>query len=449
MRSLMGWFGLAFCIVALATMAVSYLRRRGDLLSTWHLFLLGSVNFVGIAAMQSARDHYIRTNVATYHDFSDVVYLKFVLGGILFFVTAYAVYYGSRWTRQLAASRLQEWPEFNTGTIATIGVLCAAAALVLVFLARFDVPIVKELAKNCATPLGVATVVLAFTVWRSARSNPIVIALALGIAGLGLVIVLRGGIGRRVLLSALIGLGVVAYWMQLRYYSRLRVLIGVAVPIVIAVLMLNAYQGFRHATAGQEGSGLARGLQRLKMLGQSIATPGRSETDIGSDAVDISLLTINMFSVQKELPQRPFYTVTWVLINPIPRTIWPDKPEALGFFMPQQTGQLKYGPVNWGPGLIGHGFHEGGYLMIMFYAALFATFFRCVDEFLLRQPNNPYLLTIVSVISGQIVGLARGDQAVFMIEMVGGIISCLVIFRLWRLVTGRTISYQAVPVATG
>ena len=72
-----------------------------------------------------------------------------------------------------------------------------------------------------------------------------------------------------------------------------------------------------------------------------------------------------------------------------------------------------------------------------------------LDEFLLRQPNNPYLLTIVSVISGQIVGLARGDQAVFMIEMVGGIISCLVIFRLWRLVTGRTISYQAVPVATG
>ena len=444
----MGWFGLAFCLVAAATIAIAYLRRRGDLISTWHLFLVGSINFVGIAAMQSARDHYKLRNVATHHDFTDTVYLKFTLGAIVFFVTAYLVYYSIRWPRRLAANVFQNWPEINTATITTIGVICGIGAVCLAEIGRRDLSLISEIAGNLAGPLGVATVVLAICMWRTAPTNPIIIVASVFLIALGMVVMLRGGIGRRILLSALIGIGLVAYWTHLRYHGRVRVLVGMVVPLIIAILTINAYQSFRHATADSEGSGFQRGFERLMMFGKALATPEDSKTDIGSDAVDISLLAIDMYSVRRHYKQKPFNTITWVIVNPIPRRFWLNKPKALGATMPEDTGQVGTGGyVNWGPGLVGHGFHEGGYFFIIFYAALFAAFFRCLDELLLRQPNNPYLLTVIAVISGQIIGLPRGDQAVFLVEIAGGLFVCLVLFRLYRLVTGRTVSYRAAPAA--
>src|SRR5882757_2059334 len=79
-------FGWAFIVAMLAAIGVPYIRRRSDLLTTWNLFLLGSANFVGFAAVQTGQT---TLHLAAY---SDSTYIHFVAGATLFYLVIFFVY---------------------------------------------------------------------------------------------------------------------------------------------------------------------------------------------------------------------------------------------------------------------------------------------------------------------------------------------------------------------
>jgi hypothetical protein len=113
---------------------------------------------------------------------------------------------------------------------------------------------------------------------------------------------------------------------------------------------------------------------------------------------------------------------------------------GLGYTLPKDS-RAKGTRATWGPGIVGHGFHEGGLHMLVFYAVLCAAGMRFLDELLARQPGNPYLLGAFAAMSGHIIGWPRGDIATFSVQIIGCFLAAIVLNWLGRVVFGTGVVY--------
>ena len=163
----------------------------------------------------------------------------------------------------------------------------------------------------------------------------------------------------------------------------------------------------------------------------------------GDAAAEVACIAIHHYT--HEAPPEPFFTIKYVLANPMPRAFWHDKPKALGETLPHDLGVWKRGYVNWGPCIVGHGFHEGGavggYFMLVFYGVLFAAIMRFFDELMRRQPNNPFLIATLGATSAQIVAFSRGDIGYFAVMILGVSMSGLLVPLFIRLFSGTGFRY--------
>src|SRR5688572_25341063 len=112
-------FGWVFSIICLLAILVPYLRRRADLLSTWNLFLLGSINFVGIATIDSGH-----LTSGLYGNYSDSDYVKFVLGATVFYLTAALTYRFVPWPAKWADRRLKKWARQSIFSLLWLVAIC-------------------------------------------------------------------------------------------------------------------------------------------------------------------------------------------------------------------------------------------------------------------------------------------------------------------------------------
>src|SRR5436305_9439164 len=92
-------FGICYVAIMAGVIVVPYVRRRADLLTSWNLFLLGAINFVGIGA--------IYTGMAKRHlgFFDDDDRLRFLVGAIVFHIALFATYYLWKYPRRAAGLR--------------------------------------------------------------------------------------------------------------------------------------------------------------------------------------------------------------------------------------------------------------------------------------------------------------------------------------------------------
>jgi hypothetical protein len=113
----------------------------------------------------------------------------------------------------------------------------------------------------------------------------------------------------------------------------------------------------------------------------------------------------------------PFHGVIWFFANPIPRSVWPDKPEAFGAMLRDQMNV----PPNLGPGIIAHGWAEGWLIGVFGYAVFFGLLVGVVDRAVAERVWNPYFLAVFGSGLGNVIALPRGDTPLFMIQIVAGI----------------------------
>ena len=116
-------FGFIFIGVLLLMILVPYLRRRADLLTTWNMFLVGSINFVGLAALKAAYEsEHFRILAYERRD-----YELYIMGAITFYVVLAASYYLIKLPRKFAGRLFRKWPpagrRFSSGPVRH----CAAA----------------------------------------------------------------------------------------------------------------------------------------------------------------------------------------------------------------------------------------------------------------------------------------------------------------------------------
>jgi hypothetical protein len=438
MQPLLVLFGWLFTAAMLLAILVPWLTRRSDLLTTWNLFLLGSANFVGVAAIQAGR--------ATTHlwDYTDADYVRFLVGAVVLYGTLFLTYYKAKGPRRLAGRWLRTWPPIEGPPVLLLIGACATVGLMCLF------PVQVQGVAQILYYMGLACscFALAFALVAYLR-NPLNLAM-LAVAGAVLLyatlIALVSGTGRRDLLAVFTTVALCVYWVRLRYKPVIPNLPKIAAVGALVLLVVTGYTAIRHRS--MTGRGLGYGLESLTMLPQAImddaARSAAGETLAGSDAVEVSLLMIHRFSY--DVDPEPFFTLQFLAAQPIPRAWWPEKPEAIGYRLPRDVGAWRRtGFVNWGPGIVGHGYHEGGPIggpfMLIFYGVLIASCARFMDDLLVRQPDNPFPLAIVGASSGQIIAFARGDISVFTVYLIAVFVTCLLVRALARMFLGTGLVY--------
>jgi hypothetical protein len=240
------------------------------------------------------------------------------------------------------------------------------------------------------------------------------------------------------------------YWLSFRYKPKIYTIL----PIILAgfgtIVMMAGYTAIRHRYNQEQvnvadRTPLDTAIESLQLMPTAIMELQAIDSVFGGDSMEASLVAIQFYT--KVARPEPLHTFKYILANPFPRAWWPEnmwgiKPMALGETLPRDTGVwTRRGYVNWGPGIPGHGFHEGGYHMLVMYAIICGLLLRYFDELLVRQPDNPYYLGIIAAASSQFIAFSRGDVALFSVLIIGAVVTGLIVRWLGRIFTGVGLVY--------
>jgi hypothetical protein len=424
-------FGFVTLIAPVAVILWNYLRKGEDLVSSKHLFVIGVSNFMGVAGLTTGVRQLYRGNQIA----MDVVLLFAAVA--LFFTCFWWSYNRWRAPVRVAHKLWRKSPPANIVTITTIGGVSAVLGLFASAL-PIDIPVIGQIINNLGKLLPAAAVALFIFAWLR---NPLMV-MYLAMAGGALMIAVFTalfGSGRHPLFAAVVAIPIAWYWGSWRY-SRPTATIGRMTALGIGVIFLIlVYSGFRHDFNGDADSGIA--MDRIKQLLEfRLETSSYAEDWLNEDAITVALLCIEEFN-RKAGPDY-FHTVRYVLSNPIPRDWWPDKPEALGQFLPRDRGEWVDGKVNWGPSIIGNAFHDGGLWMAGLYGLVIGAAFRVFDQLMTEQPNNPWLVMLLAAASPKIVALSRGDITIYIVAIIGLIVVTTVALRIAMMIFGKVDEWE-------
>jgi hypothetical protein len=158
-----------------------------------------------------------------------------------------------------------------------------------------------------------------------------------------------------------------------------------------------------------------------------------------------SLLTIHLVE-RGDIEVEPLNTIKFLISYPIPRAIFPGKPDALGGRIVRDVLQLPVS-TNWGLGFVAHGYQEGGYVVIVFYSFLVVVLIRVLDDAMRRQPDNRFLLATFCAGAPHVLGLIRGDISTMTVEILEAFAFVWIVGLSFRFVFGteRTQNHSTLP----
>ena len=427
------YFGYGFMAFSAMMVVVPYLKGRRDLITTWNLFWIGSLMFMGNSALQA--EVAIRNPpLRQWRALETVDYLWFYAGVITFYTTIMLVYYRYRLPTKLAGTLLRKWPPLGVGSLVLLLGICVLVSLLRVM--PIPIPFLGQVGVQLGATAPIYGAVFALVAWWRQRSNLLLVGILTGAASYALLFsVIGGATGRRQLLGTLAVVPICLYWLHWRYRSRTKTLAWIIVAGMAGLLLLGSYSTFRHNRDNIEDS-FGKAIERIMRLPQNLFSFEHMNLT-GQNAVEVSLTAVNVY--RNELPAEPLHSLIFVVINPVPRNLWEDKPVGLGLTFPQFVGAWRFGKMTWGPGIVGHGFHEGGLHMLVFYGFLLGSFLKFFDSLLVEQPWNPFLLAALCGSSGHILGWVRGDIGVFTIQIVNACVFALVLSAIGRMVIGTGI----------
>jgi hypothetical protein len=249
------------------------------------------------------------------------------------------------------------------------------------------------------------------------------------------------GSGRRTLLSVILAIPITYYWIRLRSLPSYGSIIKIMAFGFLGLLLVTAYSGLRHRDR-KEGSDrdVTFALDSIALLPGRISnasnlTEMAQDQVLGQRAVEFSLLAKKTY-YDSFKGVSYFQTLIDVLVAPVPRGLWPDKPEGLGKRLPIDVRAPTR--ATWGPGIVGHGFHDGGYWVLALYGVMLGFGLRVLDEYLRNDPANPFLIGIFASISTHLIGWTRGDCATFTVQTISGIVGGILVAWVTRLFLART-----------
>jgi hypothetical protein len=286
----------------------------------------------------------------------------------------------------------------------------------------------------------VFSVVFSFCYWYRDKRNVGILAIfvaAFVLCALDAMVLFRG---RRLLLSVAIAPAICMYWLHWRNLPPTRILIRIAIAAFLALAVAAFYSTFRRfdSRAGFSGERtFATTLQAMKDVSAKDTIGGVTADAyfyFANYAVHYSLLTIQLVE-NGTIPVEPLHSLAYLATYPIPRDVFPGKPQLLSSRIVTEVLRMPY-HTNWGLGIVGTGHHEGGVAVIMLYGVVITLLCRFIDDPLVRQPDNPFLLGVLCTSAPHFTAMIRGDFAIMTSEILESFVFAWALGLLARFIFG-------------
>lgn len=427
--------GFLVVVIVGAVFARDVYLRKHDPLSWKYLFLAGYVVFFGTGLIFTV----IYSIGSEMHVASEGAKGMMAVAAV-FFLILFLVFFNMGGKFRL----LDKWFPKVELPRTTPGALISLAASLAVVVASLAFPATGEsftaaLAAffrggMCATACGLATYWL-----LTQKFNPISWGVFAGTLGVCLIASIAGESGRRSLLGVMMVIPWVWYYTSLRNQTIRSWAPKAGVLLFLGFVLLVGYSGVRASlrTSTKSVGELSRALV------ESATSADLSRDTLGRDLFYQDAATNSMWimdSYGEVYRQRPFHGLYWFVTNPIPRTLWPEKPEALGLEISRQMNIQ----ANLGPGVIGHGWAEAGWIGIIYYAVFLGFIFGIADRLLQLRADNPYFVIVMGSALGQMIAMSRGDTPLFLLQTTMAMFFSIFVLYGLKLVFGTVMS--AFPV---
>lgn len=408
------YFAITMIVIWSLTILLPFLRGRSHAFTLFNFFLLGSIEFVGISMLALSEQWLLPISSYSRDELRNLM-----LGVLVFYGTAYAVYFLIPLPGHIAGKTFLKWPAINQRVLIFFAFL--SLGLTVFYYLKLEIPVVSELLRLIGIKSIAFGIVMMFCAWYRDRSNPVLLVLLVGFVFYSLLFSITVGGGRRTFITAVAGVPVALYWLRYRNSRPSKTVLVYGTIAVFLAMTLLAYGTIRHRGRGQEGGrDFKFALESLMLIPERFFDSNK-EQFLGQHTIEYSLLAQKLYRNDPT----PFHVARFLASAPVPRRFWPNKPEGLGLMLPRDA--RAHTRATWGPGIIGHGFHEGGFYIIAIYGVIFVTFLRFFDELIARQPQNPFLIGTMAAIFPHVGGWVRGDIATFTIQIVSGLMTCLLV----------------------
>lgn len=442
----LGWFGAGVLLLTAGLILIPYLRRRGTLLSAWNLLLLGIFIFVGLGCFEAALSP-MRFHGLEWFNPTRAEVHWFVAANTVFLAVLLVSHRYDPLPSKVSDILLSKWPPITVPVIFYVLMACALVMLAHLLFSR--VVFFAQLFQNLSHKAAVFASVFGFVLWHRNRRNMFWLALSIGVfLGACFYSMLAGG-GRRLLLSVLFGPVLYLYMAHARHWRPMKGAVSVAIASVILFVCTLMYSSIRHydSVKGSEGrtaSGLLRQLENLTTINWADRFLKDQLHFLSQQTVHYALLTHHYINTG-ELEPKSLNTIRFVLAYPIPRSMWPQKPSALGIVI--VTDAVRYqGYTNWGCGISGQVVYEGGLFVAALYGYLAAFFISLFDKPLVKQPTNPFLIAMLAAASAHLLAWPRGDLGIMTNESLECFLFAIVLGIGGRLLFGVDRSVQGTSV---
>jgi hypothetical protein len=416
-------FGIAVIILCGMLTLVPYLRRKSDAVTTWNVLLFGSSIFIGVGCLEVAWGEFHWPELQWWQPSKPEVQ-KFMIGATIFYVVAIATYYGAHWVQAFGRKRLNKWPPRSVGLLILSISFCLLLSFTVFVVGR--VGFFGALFQNISHKGAVFAATFAFCFWFREKRNPVLIGIFLGVFAYACLFSMITFAGRRLLLSVASVPLICIYWLHWRNLSPKTNLVRLALAAFLGLSVTAFYGTIRHyrSLSGDMDPSMGRLLESVKTTNTQLAmeqVTGNWLHFLSQYSVHYSLLTMHLVD-EGAAPVEPLNSIAYMVGYPIPRSIWPNKPNSLGGpRLVNEILQMPY-PTNWGLGIVGNGYQEGGMIVIAFYSFLAAAACRIFDDALKRQPDNVFLLGILCASMPHIMAWTRGEICIMSTEIMEAVL---------------------------
>jgi hypothetical protein len=244
--------------------------------------------------------------------------------------------------------------------------------------------------------------------------------------------------GRRPLLSIFLGPLLFVYGTQMRHWSRTKLiaLVGVSALLIFSVSVVYAKFRWYSVATGERrtAASVMDQIRNVRSQGNWFSVFARSRlTYFGQENALFAMLT-QRYITQNDLEPVPLNSLRFLIAYPIPRKLWPGKPEVIGVKLVRDVAHIR--GTNWGLGVAGQAAYEGGAAAIMLYAFLLAFGVRFLDEPMKLQPGNPFLISMHASIMPHVIAIPRGDMGIMVQQAAQGVLCIILLGFVCRIIFG-------------
>lgn len=395
-------------ILLVGVVVVDYYRGRHPLLSNRNLFLLGLAFFQCLSAVLTIsigmRNHGVTI--------SDATYFRFGAGLVVFTVLFFFAYR----LRQPADWLARHIPTRSPSATVVPIVLIVGLSIVFGLESRFSILPLPEPVRNLALQVGRGlccfSIVMLLWVWNEHRLNvaawlmcpPLILILLLSL--------LQGEFGRRAVLSGVLAVVWGLYFFRWQFKTAIMNTPKYAAYAFALLLFIGGVTAIRSREA--ETYSLS---YRIQAVADAISME-QAKALFVTDTFSCSVYAIERYTT--DLSPRPFHSTWYMLTYAVPRAVWSGKPDSLAEILRKVVTVRSMKTYNWGPGIMGHAWFEGGFVFVAYFAIGFGVMFAAIDRRLMQQTSNPYFVAIVGAALGQVLAMARGDIGFFMVNWLYG-----------------------------